>query len=369
MKPAARAALAAWPLFILLIFPADRAGAQEQGGPPPALVTVSEVREGTITPTAEFVGTVFYREVSDVSSEVPGKALEVRVDEGDRVRRGDVLVRLDAELLEKGIEATRAAHGQTLADLEKAERDLRRMETLYREDSISEQLYDENRFRAMALAKKAESEKAELSRLSVERSKKTVRAPFGGVVLERHVDNGEWVSPGSPVATLARDDVVEAVVEVPGVIVPYVSPGMTVDVRAGGHRMSGKVSAIVPRGDINTRTFPVKVEIANRHSLVEGMEARVTVPSGKKVKSLIVPRDALATTAGETVVYTVDGGKAKMIPVEVIRYEGKTAGVAGQGLKPGMPVVVKGNERLRDGQPVKLAEGKGESASPDGKGR
>lgn len=344
------AAAAACVVLLVILVPC--AWGQEGKGPPPALVAVSEVREGTVAPTVEVVGSIAYREVSDVSSEVSGKVLEVRVEEGDRVRPDEVLVRIDTELLDKTIASTRASHGQVLADLEKAKRDLARMENLYRQESISEQLYDENRFRVQSLEKKAESLQAELERLSVERSKKEIRAPFSGVVQNKRVDRGEWLSPGTAVLTLARDDSVDAVVEVPGEIVRYLSPGMALEVRAGDRRMTGKVAAIVPRGDVATRTFPVKVRVENRAGLIEGMEARVAVPTAPRDRSLLVPRDALVTAMGRTIVFTVEGGKAKSIPVEVTAYEGNRAAVRGEGLSRGMPVIVKGNERVRDGQPV-----------------
>lgn len=342
--------------LLLAMVPCARG--QEGAGPPPALVAVSEVREGTIAPTVEIVGSIAYREVSDLSTEVSGKVLEVRVEEGDRVRRGEVLVRLDTELLDKTIASTRASHGEVLADLEKAKRDLARMENLYREESISEQLYDENRFRAQSLEKKSESIQAELERLSVERAKKEIRAPFTGLVQNKRVDRGEWLSPGAPVLTLARDDSVDAVVEVPGEIVRNLSVGMKLAVRVGDRRMTGTVAAIVPRGDVATRTFPVKVRVRNGAGLIEGMEARVRVPTASRGRALLVPRDALVTAMGRTVVFTVEEKKAKSIPVRVTAYEGDIAAVEAAGLRRGMPVIVKGNERVREGQPVVVSPGK-----------
>ncbi len=334
-------------------------------GPPPAQVAVSEVVEGSVAPTVELVGSIAYREVSDLSSEVSGKVLEVMVEEGDRVRPGDVLVRIDAELLDRTIDSTRASYEQSLADLEKAKRDLSRVESLYRQESVSEQLYDENRFRVQSLAKKAESLQAEVERLSVERSKKEIRAPFPGVVQSKRVDRGEWLSPGTTVLILARDDSVDAVVEVPGEAIRYLSPGTSLAVRANDRRMTGKVAAVVPRGDVATRTFPVKVRVENRFGLIEGMEARVEIPTGPRSRSLLVPRDALVTAMGRTVVFTVEGERAKSIPVQVTFYDGLRAAVKGPGLSRGMPVIVKGNERVREGQPVVVSRN-GEGAPPPG---
>ena len=193
-----------------------------------------------------------------------GSVMQVAFDEGQRIRKGDVLVFIDADLLEKTLASTRALHGQTLADLAKATLDLNRIEKLYREDSIAEQVYDETRFRVKSLEKKGESLKADVERLELERSKKAVRAPFDGVVLKKTVDRGEWLSPGTAVGTLARDDTMDVIVEVPGDVVPFVSKGGSVQIRATGKEIQGRVTAIVPRGEISTRTFPVKIEVRNR---------------------------------------------------------------------------------------------------------
>jgi len=356
MKNTANAAPAAWALFLLLAA-VPHANSQDKGGPPPALVSVSKIREGMIAPHTQFVGTVYYPEVSEVSSEVSGSAVKVSFEEGHRVRKGDVLVRLDAEILEKTLAATRATHEQTLAELERAILDLKRIEKLYREESIAEQVYDENRFRVKSLEKKGESLKADVERLEVESTKKTVRAPFDGVVLKKHVDRGEWLSPGAAVATLARDDTMDVVVEVPDDVVPFVRKGGDVTIRTAGREIQGRVSAIVPRGDI-----------ANRYSLIEGMEARVEIPSGRKEKSLLVPRDALVTAMGQTVVFTVVDGRAKMVPVAVTRYVGKDVAVLTNGLETGMEVVIKGNERIRDGQPVQVVGGQGSPPQGGGNG-
>lgn len=365
-----KTATVTWAMVLLLgAVPCGNAQEPGKGGPPPALVTVSEVREGTIAPEREFVGTVFYPEVSEVSAEVNGGVVDARIEEGRRVRKGDVLVRLDADLLEKTIASTRASHGQVLVDLEKARVDYRRIENLYRQEAIAEQVYDENRFRVMSLEKRAESLLADIERLEAELLRKTVRAPFDGVIVKKLVDRGEWLSPGDKVATLARDDSVDVIVEVPGEVVPFVRPGRKVAVSVAGRETAGEFVSVVPRGDISTRTFPVKIRLRNRYGLIEGMEARVSVPTGKRETSLLVARDALVTGSGNSAVFTIVDGKAKMVPVKVLRIEGGSAGIEADGIRKGMTVVVKGNERLRDGQPVTIVTGQGETPpAPGGEG-
>jgi RND family efflux transporter MFP subunit len=198
---------------------------------------------------------------------------------------------------------------------------------------------------------------AEVKRLKLELERKVIRVPFDGIVIKRLVDRGEWLQPGSAVATVARDDMVDVVVEIPETIAQNIRIGMDVKVKASGKETRGKVFALIPQGDIPTRTFPIKVRMNNTLSLVEGMEARVSLPTMEKKRSLLVLRDALITLYGQPVVFVVIDSKAKMIPVKVIGYQGTTAGIEGNGLVEGMRVVVKGNERLTDGQPVTIRPG------------
>jgi multidrug efflux pump subunit AcrA (membrane-fusion protein) len=156
------------------------------------------------------------------------------------------------------------------------------------------------------------------------------------------------------VATIARSDAVDIVVNVPEEVLIFIVPGQTVRVESGGKEITGEVFTVIPKGDIATRTFPVKIRVQDNRYLMEGMDAKVTLPIGKKRKSLIVPRDAVITIPGNTVVFAVTDSKAMMILVKVTGYDGIMAWVDSDTLREGMKVVIKGNERLRDGQPVEI---------------
>jgi RND family efflux transporter MFP subunit len=316
-----------------------------------------------MTPTAEFIGTVFYPEVSEVASELDGIVEKYRFDEGQRVKKGQVLVILRSDLIKKRLEATLGTYEQVLSGLEKERRDLRRVRKLYKGDSVSEQLYDEEKFGVQGLEKQAASLKAQVEHLQLEIDKKTIRAPFSGVIIKRHVDRGEWLSEGATIAILAKDDIIDIVAEVPESVVKHVRKNMPVNVKTNGFEFTGNVFTIVPRGDISTRTFPIKIRVENKLSLIEGMAARVSLPTGPQEKTVVVPRDAVIPKFGQTVLFTVVDTRAKMIPVQVTGYNGMKTGIRSNVLKPGMVVVVKGNERLRDGQPVAVIKGKKGRAS------
>ncbi len=343
-------------IIIIIVSTGAYAEKKKPGGMPPAIVVVTTAESGMIAPESEFVGTVYYKEVSEVAAEVSGKVEEVSFEDGQLVKEDSLLVRLDSDLLHMSINSARANYEQTVANLKKARLDLNRSEQLFKEELASEQDYDKERFNVEALELKAVSLDADVKRLEIELEKKAIKAPFEGIVIKRDVDKGEWLSPGSVVATIAKNTPVDIISEVPETIINGIRANMEVTVVSGGKTLKGTVVTVIPRGNVSTRTFPVKVRVDNSTALKEGMEARVTLPTGAKTKVVTVHRDAVITARGSTVVYTVNESKASMIPVRVIGYDGMTAGIAANGLKEGMKIVIKGNERLRPGQDVMIQQ-------------
>lgn len=321
---------------------------------PPTNVVVSRVTTGIVAPEVEFIGTAYYPEVSDVSAEVSGTVKTIQFEEGQHIRKGAVLVKLDSAILMKTLQAKVASHEQILSDLERASKDLDRTANLYRKNIIAEKEYDDQKFQVKGLEKRSASLKAEVEQLEIELNKTEVKSPFGGVVIKKHVARGEWLSPGSPVATVARDNVIDIIVEVPAKIIKYLKVGMDITILSVGNELRGKLHAIIPRGDISTRTFPVKIRVKHGTSLLEGMEARVKLPQAEKISALLVPRDAILNTSGKTVIVAIVEGKAKVIPTKVTGYTATSAAINSKDITEGMTVVVKGNERLRDGQPVTI---------------
>ena len=319
---------------------------------PPSPVVVDKVTSGDMAPQTEFIGTVYFTETSNVAAEVDGKVVALNVQEGQRVKRGASLVVLSSDILNSTIDNARALLEQSKADSDLAKRENERTTKLYKSQTVAEGEYDSKRLAALASEKRMIAAKAILSRLEMEKAKKTIRAPYSGVVLERKVFRGEWVSKGSVVLEMARDDEFDVVVNAPREAFGVVKPGLKVTIKAAGKDMPGEVFAAIPRGDVATRTFPVKIRVKNDGTLAQGMEARVVLPKGVGGNTLIVPRDAIISSRGQMVVWTVVKGQAIPQPVFVVGYRGMMAGVKSKTLKEGMDVVVKGNERLQPQQPV-----------------
>lgn len=327
---------------------------KKQQGPPPMLVEVALVEKGTAEPQVVLVGTVYYTRVSRVASEISGIVEKIHFTEGARVKAGEPLLTLRSDLLKTRLAGTRASYEQAQVELQRARKNLHRIKALYQEKSVSESLYDDNHYTVLGLEKQTLALKAVLDHQQLELEKTTIPAPFSGLVQAKLTEQGEWVSIGGQVALIADDRSLEVHVEVPQKMLSYLYPGQELSVKSGGKSYQARFIHFIPQGDLATRTFTVKLKLKNAKGLIQGMEARALLPSGPKLDSLLVPRDAVLKQAGQDILFLAVGGKAKVIPVEIRGYQGMLIAVKGDGLASGQQVVIKGNERIRDDQAIRF---------------
>jgi len=323
-------------------------------GPPPMLVEIAAVTEGSAEPMVELVGSVQYARMSRVAAEVSGIVEQIAIIEGGRVKAGQPLVVLRSDLLKTALASTQANYDRARIELEKVRKDLKRVTALYEKKSVAESLYDENYYRVLALEKQAEALKAALARQQLELEKTTIVSPFTGLIQRKLTEQGEWVSTGGQIAVVVDDRHLEAHIDVPQKILGFLHEDKQLSVTCGGKKYNASFIHFIPRGDIATRTFTVKLKIHQAQGLIAGMEAKAQLPSGPEVVGLRVPRDAVINKFGKNVVFLATNGIAKMLPVVIRGYQGMDVSVEHQELTPGAMVVVKGNERIQDGQPIRF---------------
>jgi RND family efflux transporter MFP subunit len=337
------------PAFVALLMVGE---VWAQGAVP---VVVEPLKAGRLAPQRQLVGTMRYGRVSALAAEVQGMVKEVSFQEGGRLRRGQVLLRLDTQDLEQELQALEATLRASEAELRRLEGDFRRIEALYSAGSVARQRYEQGLWALKAQQASAEALKARLRRLKIRLGKSTIRSPFDALVLRKHTEVGQWVAPGTVVATLAEDEQIEILVNVPQEMLPFIRPGQEVEFEALGRNGRAQVLAVVPRADVPSRSFPVRLRAPNPGGFFkQGMEAWVWLPAGRPVQAFLVNRDALLNLQGQWVLFVAQEGRARMVPVKLLGYEGRRAAVQAAALREGMLVVLKGQERLRDGQPIEL---------------
>jgi membrane fusion protein, multidrug efflux system len=358
-KPESRTiVLSAWFLsFTVLIFTLTATALAQT--PPPTPVRVAPVVEKTVAAQISLIGSTEAVKSSVVASEVQGIVEKFPVNAGDLVNKGDTLAQLrdtDLQLRLKGLQADRE---RTQADLELADRELKRAGKLRKSNSISQKNHDQALFRHQALKQGLVKSEAEIAFLRYQIKQKKITAPFTGFIAEEHSQVGQWINSGGRVVTLLDLSQIRIEVSVPERYVINLAPGSPAWVTIKNlptEHLPAKIRTILPQGDSNSRSFIVRIDMDNPgYSIRAGMEAEARFNLPATQKTLLIPKDAIVPAGNNNLVYAVLDGKALPFMVQILGYHDGNAAISGD-LKPGMSVVVRGNERLRPGQSVAITE-------------
>lgn len=350
-------------LSLALLVPAPDAQAQGR----PAGVSTERVTSVLTSETVPVFGEVVSGRDSLVAARVAGIALEVPLDVGDRVAEGDLLARLDTELLEIQFAQAEAEIGIALAgievadaQLERAANALRRAESLRANSTIAEAQLEERLSdaaaargaRAQAEARLKAAETA-LRAAQYNLDNAVIRAPFDAIVLEVSTQTGQFISTGSQIATLLDLARMEVEANVPSRYIAALRPDLAVSARTEtGGALNLSLRAILPTEFANTRTRPVRFKLdTGDASIAIGQSVTLHVPVSTPREVVVVPKDALVQARGGWSVFLNADGTAQPRTVEIGAALDNGFEVL-NGLQPGDEVVVRGNERLRPGQSI-----------------
>ena len=337
---------------------ASEAFAETRKKIPSAPVRVEQIVKQNVRPFVTLIGTAEPYRKSTVASETEGMVVEFAVRLGQRVRKGDVLAKVEKRPLVLDLKEAKAALAEAQENYKNAMSDLQRNEELVKKKAISTRQYDDARFRANALNQKIAALKARIEGIEYELTKCRIKAPFPGFVVAEHTEVGQWLEKGGQVVTIVHMDPILITVPVPDRYVGYVKPGQVVDLSfeftTGGESKQGRGRDVAPLGNAKARTFPVQLEVDNPDfSILAGMSASVRFPVGKPTTVLLVNKDAVVTNSDRHHIFILNDDKAHLTPVKKGRAYGGQVAIQGN-VSAGQRVVVEGNERLRDGQPIKI---------------
>lgn len=257
----------------------------------------------------DLTGIIVARQVADISSQVLAPISAVEVREGDRVHKGQILVRLSSVPLHEAVEQAQAEllAAKQQEDAAKAQKNLAaatyaRYAILNQRHSVTPQEFDRVKTQleaanAQLQAAAAQSAAAEAgTRQSQATSAYTVlRAPFSGVITKKYVDAGAMASPGIPLLQIEDAKDHEAEIQINETDLRNIHLGEPVQVEVNGSQspIPGKVREIAPGGDAAAHTFTVKIGLPSSRALYSGMTANVTIPGGQQQPSITVPKTAI----------------------------------------------------------------------------
>ena len=361
------------------------------GGPgggfrPPMTVEVAKVGRGDISAHLSVVGNLIGEATVDVAPKTGGRLTTMTVKLGDRVRRGQILGKIEDREIVEQVRQAEASHQvaeatirQRKADLNLALTNVERSRNLFGRQLLPKQTLDDAEARYtsavaqvdLSEAQLAQSE-ARLQELKINLANTNVVSPVDGFIAKRNVDPGQWVSQQVPLVSVVDISSLRLVANVVEKDLRMVGTGdvALVDVDAfPGEKFKGRIARVSPIIDPATRTAPMEVEIPNPDfRLKPGMYARVDLEIDGKKNVLLVPKIALVDSEGQRGVYQPsEDNRAIFKPIQVGIEDSERAEIVG-GLQEGETVVSLGAGALRRNDQLVVAGQGGQQGGPGGPG-
>lgn len=316
-----------------------------------------------------FSGRIVARRTSRIGFERAGLVTEVMVDDGARVKKGDVLARLDIRILKTRRTETAAQLAEVVARLKLARLTRERRNRLFKRGHSSEQLLDEARTEVDALVAQRARLAATLARIDVDLEKSVLKAPFDAQVADRMMDEGTVATAGQALFRLIEDGKTEARIGVPARLADTLIVGQTIPVTIGAKTVHAGVQAVLPDVTDATRTVTVVLAIRGRAPAPAGTVARMIVDERIEERGYWLPTTALNKgIRGLWAVYVLrrpdTGGKPAVATkvfkvsrasVEVLHVETDRVFVRGT-LEPGDLIIPNGTHRVVPNQIVRLTD-------------
>ena len=334
-----------------------------------ASVEVDPVVLQTLNQSVPVIGRVVSLKEAKVPAAVMGRVEKVLVEEGDRVKKGQILASIDTERYKWLANIASANVNAAKAELKSAQAEtkinlveLERMISLKNSSAFNASKYDKLQNQNIALLAKEEIVEAKLNSAIQEEniakqnlSRATVKAPFNGIIELKMVELGEAVGLGFPMFQLISDTSVEIQADVPSNRARILKENNEIQISTTDNiKFISKVRALGVRENSNTRTIKIHLSYENSETdrkLFVGENVNISVPLGPGQEALTVHKDAILKREGMSLVYVVKEDSAQIKPVKLGDGVGERFIVL-SGIEAGDLVVTKGNERLRPGQKV-----------------
>lgn len=324
---------------------------------PPALtVTLAPVLAETLARPAFGDGSVVAWQELVVGIETGGlRILEVAVEEGERVRRGQLLARLDDALPAAQAAQAAAAVTEAEAALDIAQADMRRSVALARSESVARQTLEQRQSAALQAEARLLAARARRDEAAARLTQTRILAPTDGTISRRSILPGAVTVPGQEAIRLIRDSRLELDARVPELDLVLIRPGQPVRIRHGEREIAATVRALAPVVGSDTRLGIVHVALPADSGLRPGMFAQAEIMATAEA-ALTVPQEAVVFREGRPFAFVVpqDGDRVALRALATgIRRAGRVEVL--RGLAEGEQVVVTGAGFLSDGDRIRLA--------------
>jgi RND family efflux transporter MFP subunit len=309
-------------------------------------------------PFVETIGTLKPNEEVIVSSEVDGIVKNLRVNEGSSVSKGMVLVEINETDYRLEVNRADAALRQAEASLANAKLEYERKASLYKEELVTKQQFDDISARLALADGELDRAKASLSLAKEKLSKTKIYSPLGGIVREKRLTKGDYVRNGSQLLWIVQTDPLKLSFTVPEKDMGKLKIGQDVLFKVDTYpdtEFKGRLGTIYPSLEEKTRTLQVEALVPNHDNrLKPGLFAKVTLYTGQARDIVVVPITAVLYEDSRVKVFIAEGERAKERPVKIGTKYGEYLEIV-EGLKKGEMVVVAGQNNLAEGVKMNVA--------------
>ena len=341
----------------------EKAEMEEFGATP---VRVTEVVRGDISTVISLTGDIEPWRQVNIVPDLPGKVARIHVEEGDKVKQGQLLAELDTRTAKLQLQQVEAGLAVAQANLHSASKDWKRIQELHQKGTISPQQYEKVQLGYEAAKAQLQQAEAALDMARHQLEVSLMKAPFDGVITGKNINEGEYINPamggmgpgGSSVVTLMDLSQVKIKVNISEKDMKRVRIGqetcITVDAYPG-KTFYGKVSNIHPAADPMSRTFKIDIAVPNEDmALKAGTYARVKLCVVVHKSVLLVLEKGMLERQGGFLLFVADGDVARMREVKPgLSSEGVVEIV--DGVQEGEKVIVEGNYGLKDGARIAVS--------------
>jgi RND family efflux transporter MFP subunit len=343
-------------LLVLLTACSEKV-ADEQRAAKPVSSPVTRVELVDIPITYTVPGSVVSDGRVDVSSRVVGFIEQLDVREGNKVSRGDLLVRIDQTDIDEAIRQAQAGVRASQEDLEDAERDVEKYGKLIQTGAVATETLRKAKVRLDIAGATLDKTRSALAAAEAQKGYATITNPVDGVIVSVAKRRGEMATAGSTILTVESHEVLLFKAFVAESSLALIDPKTPVTVRIDTLKdtpFRGRIRGIVPSGDDITRRYEINVILPNDPSLVPGMFGRAQILLGMR-KAPGVPRNAVVRRGGLDGVFVLDGKVARFRWLRIGRELDDSVEVLA-GLSGGETILAAGNDAVRDGSGIEVVE-------------
>ncbi|PBC08235.1 efflux transporter periplasmic adaptor subunit [Mesorhizobium sp. WSM3859] len=325
----------------------------------PVLVTTQTVALADYAPRTSLTGVIAARTLNNLSFRVGGRVAERLVDVGQHVDQGAVLARIDPQEQQSDLRSAQADLDAAQAQLTQAAATYQRQKTLLSQGFTTRRDFDTADQTLKVAQGNVDAAQSALANAKENLSYTELKAGAAGVITARQVEAGQVVQAAQTVFTIAEDGDRDAVFNVHETLVVQTppSPAVTITLLSDPQvRATGKVREVSPAVDTQSGSIRVKVGIPETPAGMPLGAAVIGTVSAKPVKAILLPWQALTSTAGKPAVWIVDPSSKAVstAPVEVLAFDSGVVAVD-KGLQEGQSVVTAGGQLLSPGQTVEVA--------------